>query len=50
MPSVCADGGDPGGPSIFDAVQKSLELRLEQTKSAVKVFVIDHAAKSPAGN
>jgi uncharacterized protein (TIGR03435 family) len=40
---------DPAGPSIFDAVQQQLGLKLESGKGPVKVIVIDHAEK-PSGN
>lgn len=33
---------DPNGPSIFNAVQEQLGLRLESTKGPVDVLVIDH--------
>ena len=36
---------DPSGPSIFTALQEELGLRLEATKLAVDVIVIDHAEK-----
>jgi uncharacterized protein (TIGR03435 family) len=37
LPSI-----DPNGPSIFTAVQEQLGLKLESTKDAVNVLVIDH--------
>jgi uncharacterized protein (TIGR03435 family) len=33
---------DPNGPSIFTAVQEQLGLKLESSKDAVDVLVIDH--------
>ena len=48
-PHGAADGGskpdmqvDPGGPSIFTAVEEQLGLKLEATKGMVDVIVIDH--------
>jgi uncharacterized protein (TIGR03435 family) len=47
-----ADGGasfnpaaNPAGASIFTAMQQQLGLKLEATKAAVEVFIIDQAAK-----
>jgi uncharacterized protein (TIGR03435 family) len=47
-----ADGStaaNPAGASIFTAMQQQLGLKLEATKAAVEVFVIEQAAK-PAEN
>ena len=48
-PHGASDGGpkpetqvDPGGPSIFTAVEEQLGLKLEATKGMVDVIVIDH--------
>jgi uncharacterized protein (TIGR03435 family) len=37
---------DPNGPSIFAAIQEQLGLRLESTKGAVEMIVIDRVEKS----
>jgi uncharacterized protein (TIGR03435 family) len=36
-----AGSSDPGGPSIFTAIQKQLGLRLRMEKASVDVYVID---------
>ena len=38
------------GPSIFDAVQDQLGLKIEKTRGPVQVLVIDHVDKKPAEN
>jgi uncharacterized protein (TIGR03435 family) len=40
------DGSDDyAGPSLFTAIQEQLGLKLESTKAAVEILVIDHAEK-----
>jgi uncharacterized protein (TIGR03435 family) len=41
---------DDGGPSLFAAVQQQLGLKLESTKAALDVLVIDYANKLPTAN
>jgi uncharacterized protein (TIGR03435 family) len=41
---------DPDGPSIFDAVQDQLGLRIEKRKGPVQMLVVDHVEKKPTGN
>jgi bla regulator protein blaR1 len=38
----------PDGPSIFTAIQEQLGLKLESTKAAVEIIVIDHVEKASA--
>ncbi len=45
-----AVGGDNDGPSLPQALQEQLGLRLEARKAPVEVLVIDHADKMPIGN
>jgi uncharacterized protein (TIGR03435 family) len=41
---------DPDGPSIFDAVQDQLGLKIEKTRGPVQVLVVDHVEKNPTEN
>jgi uncharacterized protein (TIGR03435 family) len=46
------DGQPPdpaGGPSLFNAIQQQLGLKLESTKGPVSIVVIDHVER-PSGN
>ena len=42
------DGSD--GPSIFEAVQEQLGLKIEKRKGPVQMLVVDHVQKKPTGN
>jgi uncharacterized protein (TIGR03435 family) len=41
--------GEPGGMTIFEAVEKMLGLKLEQQKRVIPVIVIDHMDPKPKG-
>ena len=41
---------DDSGPTIFEAVQKQLGLKLASAKISVHVFVVDHVEKAPIEN
>jgi uncharacterized protein (TIGR03435 family) len=38
------------GPTVFEAIQTQLGLRLESRKGAIDVLVVDHVEKTPLGN
>lgn len=46
MPSI----DDADGPSIFDAVQEQLGLKIEKRKGPVQMLVVDHVEKKPTEN
>lgn len=41
---------DAGGPTIFEAIEKQLGLKLEAGKAPVDILVIDRVDKTPTGN
>lgn len=47
---LAADAGDDPGPTIFDAVQEQLGLRLQAKKGMIDVLAIDHVDKTPTEN
>jgi uncharacterized protein (TIGR03435 family) len=42
------EGSD--GPSMFDAVQQQLGLKLQSRKQSLEILVIDHVEKVPTEN
>ena len=53
LPTAAPDAGASAlvdGPSIFEAVQKQLGLKLEKRKGPVDVLVVDHTEKTPLAN
>jgi len=38
------------GPTIFDAVQQQLGLKLQSRKQSLEILVIDHVEKVPTEN
>jgi uncharacterized protein (TIGR03435 family) len=38
------------GPSLADALQAQLGLRLESTKAPVEVLIVDHIERKPTAN
>jgi uncharacterized protein (TIGR03435 family) len=50
-PGVEPDGASiPDGPSIFDAVQEQLGLKIEKRKGPVQMLVVDHIERKPTEN
>lgn len=41
---------DPDGPSIFEAVQDQLGLKIEKRKGPVQMLVVDHIEQKPTDN
>jgi uncharacterized protein (TIGR03435 family) len=41
---------EPDGPSIFEAVQEQLGLKIEKRKLPAQVLVVDHVQKTPTEN
>ncbi len=41
---------EPDGPSIFDAVQEQLGLKIVKRKTPAQVLVVDHVEKKPTDN
>jgi uncharacterized protein (TIGR03435 family) len=41
---------DPEGPTLFEAIQSQLGLKLESKKGPVDIVVVDHAEKVPTEN
>jgi uncharacterized protein (TIGR03435 family) len=50
LPLAAQERLDASGPSIFTALEKQLGLKLQKTKVAADVIVIDHADKTPIEN
>ena len=50
MPETNAAPEPADGPSIYEAVQKQLGLKLEKRKGPVDVLVVEHAEKVPLPN
>ena len=47
---LSADAPDDGGPTLFNALQRQLGLKLEDRKEPFDVIVIDHLEKVPTEN
>jgi len=45
-----SDATDPTGPSLIEAMEKQLGLKLTKTTGHLDVLVIDHAEKTPTEN
>ena len=51
QPSPSGPAADPSGPTLFDALQQQLGLRLVPAEQALaRLFVIDHFAQRPTEN
>jgi uncharacterized protein (TIGR03435 family) len=43
-------GDEPDGPSIFDAFEDQLGLKIVKRKGPVQMLVVDHIEKKPTEN
>jgi uncharacterized protein (TIGR03435 family) len=43
-------GDEPDGPSIFDAIQDRLGLKIEKKRGPVQMLVVDHVERKPTAN
>jgi|SRR5579871_336093 len=50
FPPPTADGQPSGAPTLFDAVQQQLGLKLQETKAVLDVLVVDHIERLPTDN
>src|ERR1039458_2974886 len=50
LPGVAAASDPSGGPSMFEALEKQLGLKLELQKHPMAVLVIDHVEQKPTEN
>lgn len=48
--SVLPTSGGEGGPTMIEAIQSQLGLKLESKKGMVEILVVDHAEKVPTEN
>ena len=49
-PPASADASTPSGPSLMEAMEKQLGLKLTKGTAPFDVLVIDHAEKTPTEN
>ena len=50
QPGGMAASDPGGGPSLFEAIEKQLGLKLEKQKRTAQVIVIDHIEPKPIGD
>jgi uncharacterized protein (TIGR03435 family) len=51
LPPVPVENEDPsGGPTLFNALEKQLGLKLEKSKTQLDVMMVDHMDKRPIEN